>query len=99
MEDMRYIVLSIAEIVDGVLLDAQRMLDDETHWPTSRVALARILADLEAQSVGDPGIERLRGFIARGDEVWKVRRGRGHWWRRSTELVGNLNKSALQQSG
>jgi len=98
MEDVRYIALSLAEIVDGVLLHAQRMLDDETYdWPTSRVALERILADLEAQSAGDPGLERLRGFIATGEEVWKIRRrsvlrfprgarfgpiNGGHWWRR-----------------
>lgn len=96
MEDV--IVLSIAEIVDGVLLHAQKMLDDETYdWPSSRAALERILADLEAQSFSDSGIERLRGFIAAGEEVWKIRqenvwwflRGarfsktdRGHWWRR-----------------
>lgn len=75
-------MLSIAEIVDGVVRHAQRMLDEETYdWPTSRVALERILADLEAQSIGDPGIERLRGFIATGEEIWKIRQRSG-WFRR-----------------
>jgi hypothetical protein len=93
MEDVRYIALSIAEIVDGVLLHAQRMLDDETYdWPTSRVALERILADLEAQSTGDPGIERLRGFIATGEEVWKIRQ-RSVWWFRRRARFGPINRS------
>lgn len=82
MEDVRYIALSLAEIVDGVLLHAQRMLDDETYdWPTSRAALEIILEDLEERSAGDRGIERLRGFIATGDELWKIRQ-RSRWFRR-----------------
>ena len=87
-EDVRYIALSISEIVDGVILHAQMMLDDETYdWPKTRAALEVILADLEAQSASDPGIERLRGFIAAGDEVWKARYKHGHWFRRTRRAV------------
>ncbi len=81
-EDVRHITLSIAEIVDGVLLHAQSMLEDETYgWPKTRAALERILADLETQSAGDPGIERMRRLMATGEEVWKMRQEREHWLR------------------
>ena len=64
----------IEEIVDRVIVLAQRMLNDGVYtWPESRAALARILADLEARAAGDPGLERLRQFIALGDNEWKVR--------------------------
>jgi hypothetical protein len=66
--------VGISEIVDRVIVHAQRMLDDGAYgWPASRAALARILADLEARSAGDPSLERLRQFIAVGDDAWKVR--------------------------
>ena len=64
----------IAEIVDRVIVHAQRMLDDGAYdWPTSRAALERILADLEARSPGNPSLARLRRFIALGDDAWNVR--------------------------
>ncbi len=67
--------LEIAEIVDQVIGHAQRMLDDGAYdWPASRAALERILADLEARSAGDPDLERLRQFIAGGDDARKARR-------------------------
>lgn len=75
MENIRYISLSIAEVVEGVLLHARGILDDESFdWPKSRVGLEAVLADLGAKSADDPAIERLRGFIATGDEAWKARR-------------------------
>jgi hypothetical protein len=77
-EDVRRAMIGIAEIVERVILHAQRMLDDGAYdWPTSRAALERILADLEARSVDDPRLERLRRFIALGDDAWKARHGRG----------------------
>ena len=76
-EDVRCAMIGIAEIVDRVILHAQRMLDDGAYdWPASRAALERILADLEARSVDDPCLERLRQFIALGDDAWKARHGR-----------------------
>ena len=70
--------VGIDEIVERVILQAQRMLDDGAYdWPASRAALTRILADLEARSVGDPALERLRQFVALGDDAWKVRQGPG----------------------
>ena len=66
--------VGIAEIVDRVIVHAQKMLDEGTYgWPASRAALVKILADLEARSAGDPGLERLRQFIALGDDAWKGR--------------------------
>ena len=66
----------IVEIVDRVIVHAQSMLDDGAYdWPASRAALERILADLEARSLGHPGLGRLRRYIAQGDDAWKVRRG------------------------
>jgi hypothetical protein len=63
----------IVEIVDRVIIHAQSMLDEGAYdWPASRAALERILADLEARSLGHPGLARLRQFIARGDDEWKL---------------------------
>jgi len=67
--------IGIDEIVDRVIVHAQRMLDDGAYdWPASLAALERILADLEARSVGDPAVERLREFIALGNKAWKASR-------------------------
>jgi hypothetical protein len=60
----------VAEIVDRVIAHAQKMLDDGAYaWPASRAALARILVDLEGRFADDPGLERLRQFIALGDDA------------------------------
>jgi hypothetical protein len=65
----------IVEIVDRVIVHSQSMLDDGAYdWPASRAALERILTDLEARSLGHPGLGRLRRFIARADEAWEARR-------------------------
>ncbi len=66
----------IPDIVDRVIGHAQRMLNDGAYdWPTSRTALARILADLEARSPAEPSLERLREFIALGDRASRAREG------------------------
>ena len=64
----------IVEIVDRLIAAEEKMLDNEDYdWPTSRAALERILADLEARSLGHPDLKRLRWFIAISDEAWKAR--------------------------
>ena len=65
---------AIIEIVDRVIIHAQSMLVDGSYdWPASRAALERILADLEARSLGHPGLGRLRQFIALREEEWNLR--------------------------
>ena len=94
-EGVRYVALSISETVDGVILHVQRMLDGGTYdWPKSRAALERTLADLEAQSAGDPGIERLRRFIANGQEVWETRHRDGYWFRRRPRFGAEIERVA-----
>ena len=64
----------IVEIVDRLIAAEEKMLDSEDYdWPTSRAALERILADLEARSLGHPDLKRLRWFIAISEEAWKAR--------------------------
>jgi hypothetical protein len=64
----------IVEIVDRVIVHAQSMRDDGSYdWPASRAALERILADLEARSLGHPNLGRLRQFIALRENEWNVR--------------------------
>jgi hypothetical protein len=66
----------IAEIVDRVIVHAQRMINDGVYdWATSRLTLARILADLEARSLDDPSLARLRRFIRLVDCTLKAREG------------------------
>jgi hypothetical protein len=66
----------IADMVDGLIAHAQRMLDEGAYdWPTSRMALARILADLDARTLGHPSLGRLRLYIAEMDKAWNVDRG------------------------
>jgi len=66
----------IVEIVTQVIVHAQTMLDDGAYdWPATRAALERILADLEARSLGHPDLRRLRRFVWLGDEAWKVGQG------------------------
>ena len=70
--------VGIVVIVDRLIANAQRMLDDGTYdWPASRAGLERILADLEARSLGHPNLERLRRFIAEHDEAWKASQPEG----------------------
>jgi hypothetical protein len=70
--------VGIVVIVDRLIANAQRMLDDGTYgWPASRAGLERILADLEARSLGHPDLERLRRFIANRDEAWNASQPEG----------------------
>ena len=39
-------------------------------WPTARMALAKLLADLEARHPADPALEPLRRYIESGDREW-----------------------------
>jgi len=39
-------------------------------WPVARLALRKILADLEASAPDHPSLLRLRRFIARNDRTW-----------------------------
>jgi hypothetical protein len=64
----------IVEIVDRLIAAEENMLEnDDYDWPTSRAALERVLADLEARSLGHPDLKRLRWFIAISDEAWRDR--------------------------
>jgi hypothetical protein len=40
------------------------------NWPVARLALRKILADLEARSRDHPSLPRLRAFIASNDRKW-----------------------------
>ena len=63
----------IEDMVDQIIAHAQTMLERKAYdWPTSRAALTRILADLEARTLGHPGLERLRRYIVEGDEAWNA---------------------------
>ncbi|HME85413.1 MAG TPA: hypothetical protein VKG91_12895 [Roseiarcus sp.] len=65
---------SVAEIVRRTIRHARRLSKEGGYdWPTARVALGRILADLEARAPGDPSLERLRQVIERGDRAWRLR--------------------------
>ena len=65
----------IADIVDRLIAHAQSLLDEHAYdWPTSRAALERILADLDARSLGHPSLGRLRRYIAEGDKAWNAER-------------------------
>jgi hypothetical protein len=68
----------IVEIVDRLIAAEENMLDNADYdWPTSRAALERILADLEARSLGHPELKRLRWFIEISEEAWKDRSKNG----------------------
>jgi hypothetical protein len=59
----------VSDIVDGLIEHAKRLLDEGAYgWPTSRAALERILADLDARTPGHPSLDRLRLFLAQGDK-------------------------------
>ena len=67
-----------ADIVDRALLHARRLAKSKNYdWPTARAALARILDDLETRGQGGASLDRLRLFIAEGDDAFAARRGAG----------------------
>ncbi len=72
--DLSQVRFMPSDIVDHAILHAQRLSRIAAYgWRTARSALVRILADLEARAPGDPGVERLRQFIAEGDRPWAAR--------------------------
>jgi hypothetical protein len=61
----------IDEIVRRSIRHARLMLKEGAHnWPVARLALRRILADLEERAPDDPSLPRLRTFIASKDRAW-----------------------------
>jgi hypothetical protein len=61
----------IDEIVRRSIRHARLMLKEGSYnWPVARLALRKILADLEERSPDDPSLPRLRAFIASKDRTW-----------------------------
>ena len=59
---------STDEIVRRTIRNAERMAERGGYdWTTARIALMKILEDLEERSPGAPALERLRDYIARRD--------------------------------
>ena len=66
-----------SDIVDRAIGHAQQLVAKGYSWPTARIALRRILADLETRTPDDPSLDRLRRFIAEGDLASPKNRGPG----------------------
>jgi hypothetical protein len=63
-----------SDIVDRAIAHARTLAAKETYdWLTARAALKRILADLETRYPADPGLARLRLFIAERDRTFASR--------------------------
>ena len=61
----------IDEVVRRSVLHARLMLKEGSHnWPVARLALRKILADLEEKAPDHPSLRRLRAFIASSDRAW-----------------------------
>jgi len=61
----------VDEIVRRSMRHARLMLKQGSYnWPVARLALRKILADLEASAPDHPSLLRLRRFIARNDRTW-----------------------------
>jgi hypothetical protein len=61
----------IDQIVRRSIRHAQLMLKQGSYnWPVARLALRKILSDLETKAPDDPSLARLRGFIALKDRAW-----------------------------
>jgi hypothetical protein len=59
------------QIVRRSIRHAQLMLRQGSYnWPVARLALRKILSDLEARAPKDPSVPRLRAFIASKDREW-----------------------------
>ena len=56
-----------SEVVDRAISHARRLVASGYGWATARIALRRILADLETRTPNDPSLNRLRRFIDEGD--------------------------------
>ena len=61
----------VEQIVRRSIRHARLMLrQGSDNWPVARLALRKILADLEARSPNHPSLPRLRAFIASKDRAW-----------------------------
>ena len=61
----------IDQIVRRSIRHARLMLKQGSYnWPVARLALRKILSDLEARAPADPSVPRLRAFIASKDRQW-----------------------------
>jgi hypothetical protein len=61
----------IDEIVRRSIRHARLMLKEGSrHWPVARLALRKILADLELRAPDHPSLPKLRAFIASNDRKW-----------------------------
>jgi hypothetical protein len=61
----------IEQIVRRSIRHARLMLRrDSRNWPVARLALRKILADLEERAPDDPSLPQLRAFIASKDRAW-----------------------------
>jgi hypothetical protein len=61
----------IDEIVRRSMRHARLMLKQDSYdWPVARLALRKILADLEEKAPDHPSLQRLRAFIASNDRTW-----------------------------
>jgi hypothetical protein len=61
----------IDEIVRRSIRHARLMLKEGAYnWPVARLALRKILTDLEESAPEDPSLPRLRTFIASRDRAW-----------------------------
>jgi hypothetical protein len=61
----------IEEVVRRSIRHARLMLKQGSYnWPVARLALRKILADLEADAPNDPSLPRLRAFIVSQDRKW-----------------------------
>jgi len=61
----------IDEIVRRSIRHARLVLkENASNWPLARLALRKILADLESRSPDHPSLARLRTFIASNDKKW-----------------------------
>jgi hypothetical protein len=66
----------IDEIVRRSMRHARLVLKTEgdDNWPLARLALRKILADLESRSPDHPSLTKLRAFIASHDRKWLRRK-------------------------
>jgi hypothetical protein len=61
----------VDEVVRRSMRHARLMLkQDSYNWPVARLALRKILVDLEAKAPKHASLRRLRAFIASNDRAW-----------------------------
>ena len=61
----------VDEVIRRSMRHARLMLkQDSCDWPVARIALRKILADLEAKAPKHPSLRRLRAFIVLNDRAW-----------------------------